>query len=102
MIKKGYEACFLDNRSIYGVELDINVPGNPDSVLVAQDVFGEAEESMQMLVYPAGVDQEVETAASVRFNDDGSMAEVVVPNGVLVKRWDDIAVSDWLKRRDGQ
>ncbi|VGO21917.1 hypothetical protein [Pontiella sulfatireligans] len=50
MNKKGYEVLFHEDRSVYGVELDISVPGNPDPVLVVQDVFGEAEESMQMLV----------------------------------------------------
>lgn len=102
MIKQGYEATLHEERSIFGVELDINVPGNPDPVLVAQDVFGEVEDSMQIFVYPAGVDQEVESAASVRFNPDGSIAEGVVPDGVPGKRWDETTVSDWLERRDGK
>lgn len=101
-MKKEYEATFYESRSIYGVELEISVPGNPHPVLVAQDVFGEAEEQMQLLVYPAGIDQETEAAVSVRFNDDGSIAEVVVPDGVPVRHWDEPAESDWLKRRDGQ
>ncbi|VGO13671.1 hypothetical protein PDESU_02228 [Pontiella desulfatans] len=101
-MKKEYEATFHETRSTYGVELDIDVPGNPHPVLVAQDVFGEIEEQMQLLVYPAGVDQETESAVSIRFNDDGSIAEVVVPDGAIVLKWEDTTVSDWLKRRDGQ
>ncbi|VGO12614.1 hypothetical protein PDESU_01167 [Pontiella desulfatans] len=101
-MKKEYEATFQENRSTYGVELDISVPGNTHPVLVAQDVFGEAEEQMQLLVYPAGVDQETESAVSIRFNDDGSIAEVVVPDEMSVRHWDDSEESDWLKRRDGQ
>ena len=101
-MKKGYEVTFHENRSAYGVEVDIHVPGNPLPVLVAQDVFGEADEQMQLLVYPAGVDQETESAVSVRFNDDGSIAEVVVPDELSIRRWDDPDESDWLKRRDGQ
>lgn len=101
-MKKEYETTFHENRSTYGVELDIAVPGNTHHVLVAQDVFGAAEEQMQLLVYPAGVDQETESAVSVRFNDDGSIAEVVVPDEMSVRHWDDSVESDWLKRRDGQ
>ena len=101
-MKKGYDATFHENRSIYGVELDIALPGNTHPVLVAQDVFGEAEEQMQLLVYPAGVDQETDSAVSIRFNDDGSIAEVVVPDDMPVRHWDDSEESDWLKRRDGQ
>lgn len=101
-MSKGYEVTIHENRSAFGVELDIAMPANPQPVLVAQDVFGEAEEQMQLLVYPAGVDQETESAVSIRFNDDGSFAEVVVPDGVQIRRWDEPDESDWLKRRDGQ
>lgn len=44
MNKKGYEAKLCADRSIYGVELDIRVPGNDNPVVVAQDVYGEKEE----------------------------------------------------------
>ena len=99
---KEYKVTIHENRSAFGVEMDVAMPANPHPVLVAQDVFGEAEEQMQLLVYPAGVDQETESAISVRFNDDGSIAEVVVPDGVQIRHWDDSVESDWLKRRDGQ
>ena len=99
---KGYEVTIQEKRSAFGVEMDIAMPANPHPALVAQDVFGEAEECMQLLVYPAGVDQETESAISVRFNDDGSIAEVVVPDEVSIRHWDEPDGSDWLKRRDGQ
>ena len=101
-MKKGYEATLHDNRSSYGVELEIQVPGSPHPVVVAQDVFGEAEERMQILVYPAGVDQETESAVGVRINPDGSIAEVVVPGHVPIRRWDESEASKWLEGRDGQ
>ncbi|MDF7822822.1 hypothetical protein P4B35_02255 [Pontiellaceae bacterium B12227] len=101
-MKKNYAVAVHETRSAFGVELDIHVPGSPHPVLVAQDVFGEAEEQIQLLVYPAGIDQETESAVSIRFNDDGSIAEVVVPDGAIALKWEDITVSDWLKRRDGQ
>lgn len=102
MVKRRFEVSVHEDRSIYGTEWDVRVPDNDNPVVVAQDVFGEAKELMQLLVYPAGVDQETESAVSIRFNDDGSIAEVVVPDGVPVTRWDDTTESDWLERRDGK
>ena len=101
-MREGYDAVLHTDRSVYGVELDIRIPGSPDSVLVAQDVFGEVEERMQILVYPCSADQETERAVSVRINPDGSIAEVVIPEGISVRRWDDAVISDWLERRDGR
>ena len=101
MNKNARKAVFHGNRSVYGAEMDLRLPGCRDPVTVAQDVYGEAEECMQVLVYPAGVDQETEAAASIRFNADGGIAEVVVPDGVPVGRWGDPRASAWLERRDG-
>jgi hypothetical protein len=102
MIKKDYEVSMHEDRSVYGVEWDINVPGNTKPVVVAQDVFGEVEEYMQLLVYPStDKDGEVENAISVRFNKDGSIAGVVVPDGISVCSWDEPTTSAWLKARDG-
>jgi len=102
MIKKDYEVSMHEDRSVYGVEWDINVPRNTKPVIVAQDVFGEVEEYMQLLVYPStDQDGETENALSVRFNPDGSMAGVVVPDGIPVCSWDEPTSSDWLNARDG-
>ncbi len=103
MIKQGYEATLHEERSSFGVELDINVPESNNPVIVAQDVFGEKEEHMQLLVYPPSDEEgDVENAVSVRFNKNGSFAGVVVPDGVPVADWNESPVSDWLKRRDGK
>ena len=102
MIKKDYEVSMHEDRSVYGVEWDISVPENNNPVIVAQDVFGEVEEHMQLLIYPpTDVEGEVENAISVRFNKDGSFAGTVMPNGVSSTSWDETTVSDWLKTRDG-
>jgi len=53
MTKKDYTVTLHDDRSNYGVELDISVPQNENPVVVAQDVYGEKQELMQLLVYPA-------------------------------------------------
>jgi hypothetical protein len=98
---KDYEATLHTCRSAYGVELDIAVPENEHPVVVAQDVYGEMEERLQVLVYPAGEGPEVEEAVGIRFNPDGSIAEVRVPGGVLVATWDAPEPSVWLKERDG-
>ena len=103
MIKKNYEVSMHEDRSVYGVEWDINVPENENPVIVAQDVFGEVEEHMQLLIYPpTDTEGEVENAVSVRFNKDGRFAGVVVPEDVSVSSWDEPTVSDWLKARDGE
>ncbi len=103
MIKQGYEVSIYENRSVYGVEWDINVPENESPVIVAQDVFGEVEERMQLLIYPpTDTEGEVENAVSVRFNNDGTIAEVVVPDGISVASWDEPTLSDWMKARDGE
>lgn len=103
MIKQGYEVSLHEDRSVYGVEWDIGVPDNDNPVVVAQDVFGEVEEHMQLLIYqPTDEEGEVEKAISVRFNKDGGFAGVVVPEGVPVCSWEETTVSDWLERRDGK
>ena len=97
-----YYKAMLHTRG-FGVELEIEVPENDRPVVVAQDVFGERETRMQMLVYPATDEAgETENAVSVRINPDGSIAEVVVPEGVNVRRWDDAEASDWMIARDGK
>ena len=102
MNKPGYEATLHDERSAYGVELDIRVPQNKNPVVVAQDVYGENKELMQILVYPATDEAgEVEHAVSVRINPDGSLAGVVVPDGIPVENWGESSVSDWMNTRDG-
>ena len=103
MIKKDYEVSMHEDRSVYGVEWDINVPENENPVIVAQDVFGEVEVHMQLLVYPPTDEEgDVENAVSVRFNQNGSFAGVVIPDGVTAGSWDETTVSDWLKARDGE
>ena len=103
MTKQDYAVTLHDDRSNYGVELDIDVPQNDNPVVVAQDVYGEKQELMQLLIYPA-IDEEgeVENAVSVRINPDGGIAGVVTPEGVPVSAWDEDTVSDWMERRDGQ
>ena len=100
MIKKGYEVMLHAGRSPYGVELDISVPGSDAPVIVSQDVFGEEKERMQLFVSPSGA-EEVEAMVSIRFNDDGSIAGVVVPDGVPVEGWCAPSLSVWMKERDG-
>jgi len=102
MVRQDYKTTLHEERSAYGVELDINVPQNDRPVVVAQDVYGESRELMQLLIYPA-IDEEgeVENAVSVRINPDGSIAGVVTPEGVPVSAWDEDTVSDWMQRRDG-
>lgn len=103
MIKKDYEVSMHEDRSVYGVEWDISMPGNTNPVIVAQDVFGEIEEHMQLLIYPPTDEEgDVENAVSIRFNKNGSFAGIVVPDGVSVSSWDETTVSDWLKARDGE
>lgn len=103
MIKQGYEVFMHENRSVYGVEWDIRVPQNHQPVTVAQDVYGEQEERMQLFVYPAGGEElAVEDAVSIRFNPDGSIAGVVVPDGIPVSGWNEAVLSDWMKARDGE
>ena len=103
MIKQGYEVFMHENRSVYGVEWDIRVPQNHQPVTVAQDVYGEQEERMQLFVYPSGGEElGVEDAVSIRFNNDGTIAGVVVPDGISVTGWDEPALSDWMKARDGE
>jgi len=103
MIKQGYEISLHEERSVYGLELDIYVPENNNPVVVAQDVFGEREEHMQLLVYPPSDEEgDVENAVSVRFNKNGSFAGVVVPDGLSVVDWNESSVSDWMKARDGK
>ena len=102
MIKKDYEVFMHEDRSVYGVEWDISIPGNTNPVIVAQDVFGEIEEHMQLLIYPPTDEEgDVENSVSVRFNKNGSFAGVVMPDGVSASSWDETTVSDWLKARDG-
>ena len=103
MTKQGYEVTMHDDRSCYGVELDILVPQNDNPVVVAQDVYGEQEEHMKLFVYPATDEEgEVENAVSVRVAPDGSIAGVVVPDGIQVGNWEDTSVSDWMEARDGR
>jgi hypothetical protein len=98
---KGYEATLHTCRSPYGVELDIAVPESEHPVTVAQDVFGEVAERLQVLVYPAGEGPEVDESVGIRFNPDGTIAEVRVPDGVTFATWDAPEPSVWLKERDG-
>jgi len=103
MTKQDYTVTLHDDRSNYGVELDINVPQNDNPVVVAQDVYGEKQERMQLLVYPATAEEgEVENAVSVRVAPDGSIAGVVVPDGIPVGSWEESSVSVWMEKRDGQ
>ena len=103
MIKKNYEVSMHEDRSVYGVEWDISMPGNTNPVIVAQDVFGEVEEHMQLLIYPPTDEEgDVENAVSIRFNKNGSFAGIVIPDGVSASSWDETTVSDWLIARDGE
>ena len=87
----------------YGVELDISVPQNENPVVVAQDVYGEKQELMQLLVYPVTDEEgEVENAVSVRVAPDGSIVGVVVPDGIPVGSWEESSVSEWMEARDGR
>jgi hypothetical protein len=101
MNKLNYTAILFEHRSDYGVELDIAVPDSEHPVIVAQDVYSEAAERMQILVYPSGDGPEVEESVGVRFNTDGTIAEVRVPDGVPVAKWDAPEPTSWLKERDG-
>lgn len=99
---KEYPATVHPSRSIYGVEMDIKVPKHKEPVLIAQDVFGDKDLRMQILIYPpCEYDPEIERAISIRFNPNGSIAEVIVPTGTPVESWDASSVSKWSKERDG-
>ncbi|VGO12394.1 hypothetical protein PDESU_00946 [Pontiella desulfatans] len=98
---KDYEATVEPCRSPYGVELDIAVPESRFPIIVAQDVYGEVAERLQVLVYPAGEGPEVEESVGVRFNPDGTIAEVCVPCDVSVAKWDAPEPTSWLRERDG-
>lgn len=100
-MNKAYMATLHGHRSSYGVELDIEMPEGEHPVTVAQDVYGEVAERMQVLVYPSGDGPEVEEAVGVRFNNDGSIAEVRLPEGVPAAPWDAPEPTGWLKERDG-
>lgn len=103
MSKQGYEVTMHENRLGYGAEWDIAVPDNGHPVIVTQDVFGEKEARMQILVYAADAGAgDTGNVASVRINPDGSIAEVVVPEDVPVRRWDELGASDWMVARDGK
>jgi hypothetical protein len=101
MNKHYYIATMHEHRSSYGVELDIEMPDSEHPVVVAQDVYGEVAVRMQVLVYPSEEGPEVEEAVGVRFNNDGTIAEVRVPDGVPVAKWDAPEPTNWLKERDG-
>lgn len=101
MNKADYTATLHEHRSDFGVELDIAVPGSGHPVVVAQDVYGEVAVRMQVLVYPSGDGPEVEEAVGVRFNNDGTIAEVRLPEGVPAAQWDAAEPTNWLRERDG-
>ncbi len=102
MIKEDYPVTLHENRSIYGVELDIGVPDNDTMVIMAQDVFGEEKECMQLLIYPAtDPEGDLENGVSIRIGEDGSIYEVVVPKDIRVQNWDTAKASPWLIERHG-
>ncbi len=101
MIRKGYGPTLHEHRSAFGVELDIALPGSDLPVVVAQDVYGEVEERMQLLVYPPGDGPEVEESVGIRFNPDGTIAEIRLPEGVPACTWGAPEPTDRLKERDG-
>ncbi len=92
------------SRSQYGMELDIDVPNSEHAVTVAQDIFGEQSEMMQVIVSPTNeeYDTPIEESISVRMTREGKIHSVVVPNGIYIESWDTATVSDWLLNRDGE
>jgi hypothetical protein len=81
-----------------GKELHISFPGTRQRAVVALDAFrenGGSAPCLQLLVYEAGAD---EPAVAVRFNDDGSIAEVVAEKEIVVVPQG--TASRWQARRD--
>ena len=70
-----------------------------EDLIIVTDVYGERVLRQQILVYPSDSDDEY---VSVRFNPDGSIAEVMVPHGTCLTYADDPEVSAWMLERDGQ
>ena len=90
--------------SNYGDEVYYGLPDSKHPAIVSQDVFGEKEAHMQLLIFSAETDTgDVADAVSVRFNNDGQIAEVVIPTHLErnVFPWDCAEETKWLKARDG-
>ncbi len=84
------------------MEMNISFPRAQEwPVVVAQDVFGEKEPMCQIVCHEA--DPSAEPAVYVRYNDNGTVAEVLVRDDLFenVRGTSTRIVSDWLKRRDG-
>jgi hypothetical protein len=64
------------------------------------DVFGEQELRQQLLMYPSDCGDDGFVA--IRFGVDGTVKEVLVPEGVAIVRHTDREVSKWLIERDGR
>lgn len=98
-MSEDYKASF--GVDAFGGTMSITVPDHAGKVVVAQDVFGERVDRMQIIVYPTGVEDE-DAQVHVRFNRNGSIAEVLVPDAIPVRRFDDTVVHPWMLERDGQ
>jgi hypothetical protein len=99
--KHHFPVSFHPDRSQHGAELDISLPESTGTVLVSQDVFGEQIEHMQLILFPAGKEW-MEDGIAVRFNPDGSFAEVSVPDRVPIYRTSRSHRTAWEIARDGQ
>ncbi len=102
-----YPVSILRDNSIWGDEVLYGFPETEARAVVAQDVFGEKEAHMQLLIYPSSADSnncEVEEAIAIRFNNDGTVAEIIIPPSLeaSVFPWDYKPITPWLKARDGE
>jgi len=101
---------FMDEvTSAYGVDVNYGFPGTDSIVTVAQDVYGEKEPRMQLLIFPAGDSScTSEPSVCLRFDLDGNLEEIVVPEkpwgdeDIKISTWDDEEASEWLVARDGR
>jgi hypothetical protein len=86
----------------FGDGMSVLFPHKAMPVVITQDVYGEVEPLCQILVYELGNDQE-EAAIAIRFNDDGSIAEICMPEKyrALVVKAEEHTASPWMVRRDG-
>lgn len=88
------------DKSEYGVEMSILFPLSGNKVDVCQDVFGELEEKCQIIIYTCSED---DPAILVRFDDDGTIAEVCLSKETAQKivPIDTNKPTRWLIQRDG-
>jgi len=96
---KKYPAKMRPNP-VHGDMLQILFPDSIHPIEILQDVFGEQETLCQVLVYEPSQE---EPALAIRFNDDGTIAEISLPKKyrALIVKAEAHTASPWMIRRDG-